>query len=87
METNPLIATASWRAERSRLLDLYTAAVKRFTEAGKALANCAISYEAAAYNEAWARSQDAWDDTWFCRIALRQHVTGASPLIFPATHN
>ena len=60
--------------KRSQLFEQYLAAVEKFTEAGKALANCAISYEADAYNHAFARSQEAWDETWRCRHALQQHT-------------
>ena len=56
------------------MLDLYKAAVTKLTESGKILAECAISYEADAYNHAWTLNQDAWNESSRCRHALQLHM-------------
>jgi hypothetical protein len=61
-------------SERSRILDLYGAAVKHYTNVGRDVAACAVSYEADLFNNAWTICQAAYQECKRLREELRRHM-------------
>jgi hypothetical protein len=64
----------SFCAERARLLKQYGEAVARFTDAGKLVSDCAITYDAGSFDSAWQASQNAWQECFRLRHLLQQHL-------------
>ena len=60
--------------ERSRILDVYEAAVKHYTKVGRDVSECAISYEADMFAKAWAVCQTAEQECKGLRKELHRHM-------------
>lgn len=73
MSRNPQETTA-FCTERSRLLYLYSAAVKKLTEISGALSASAISYDARVFNRESTTCQQVWRECSHLRHALLRHM-------------